>query len=143
VGEFYSGDYGYFITGVYTSANNAVEANSNTTKGSWEWQPSPGNIVNGGAYAYFPGNGAYIESGSTVSLEWSADGNMEAFILTQNQFNNFKSGSISISYLSHGSGSNGNTSASISNSDRYFGVVRNGLLTNPSRKLYHATLTSR
>jgi hypothetical protein len=113
-----------------------------TTSRQWAWVPSPGNIVTGGSYAYFPLNGAYVEAGRTLSLSWQADGNLECFILTENQYNNFKSNlGIVSARMAYGSGMNGAISAYIQNSDRYYAVIRNTFTLGPSVKLYQAVLT--
>ena len=110
---------------------------------TWSWVPSPGNILNGGSYAYFPLNGAYITSGHTLSLSWQADGSLDCFILTQNQYNNFKPLSIASAWEGHQSGSSGTITAYIQNSDTYYAILRNTFTFGSSVKLYQAVLTSR
>lgn len=106
----------------------------------WTWVPSPGNIVAGGTAAYFPLNGAYVTAGRTLSLSWSADGSLNCFILTQNQYNNFKSnfGLVSSSMAS-GSGASGTIIANIQNTDWYYAVLYNTSVFE-SVKLYQAVL---
>lgn len=113
-----------------------------TTSRQWTWVPSSGNIVTGGAYAYVPLNGTYIQAGRTLILSWSADGNVEGFIFTGNQYNNFKQQlGVASAWIAHGSGVNGAISAYIQDSDTYYAVVRNTFTLGPSVKLYQAVLT--
>jgi hypothetical protein len=122
-----------------TSAPVVVQSTS--AAHTWNWVPSPGNIVNGGQYAYFPAGGVYVQSGRILRLEWSADGNMETFILTENQYNNFKNQlSVATNWMAKGSGSSGTIEASVQNSDRYYGIVRNTFSLGSPVKLYGASL---
>jgi hypothetical protein len=124
-------------------ANSPAQTQPAQSQTQWEWQPTPGNIINGGSYAYFPLNGAYLGPGKTLTLTWSADGGMEAFILTENQFNNFKPANYASAWMAKGSGPSGTISAGIQNADRYWGIVRNTFSLGSSVKLYSATMTVR
>jgi hypothetical protein len=123
-----------------TTTYTPTQQQTNSTQ--WAWQPSPGNLVNGGSYAYFPLNGAYVSSGKTLTLSWSADGNMDAFILTSNQYNNFKPFSVASTWMTSGNGPNGTISVYIQNGDTYYAIVRNTFIGSPV-KLYQAVLTAR
>lgn len=118
----------------------------NGGQSTWDWQPTPGNLITAGNAAYLPGDGAYIRSGTTLTLSWSAEGSMDAFIMTANQFSNMR-GNLNIpsAWLTRNSGSSGSLSVKIQNSDSYFGVIKNNAVPSfgPSVKLYQATLTSR
>ncbi len=108
----------------------------------WEWQPSPGHILEGGSWAYFPAGGAYVEAGHTLTLHWSSDSPLDGFILTANQFDNMdKHLGVVSAYLAKGSGTNKTIVAHVQNSDKYYAVVRNLSVLAPSVKLYEATLT--
>lgn len=112
---------------------------------TWTWQPTPGNTLGGGTYAYFPASGAFVQAGHTLTLTWSSDGSLDGFILTQNQYNNFKNnfaGYVSGSMAS-GSGTNGNIQATIQNGDTYYAIVRNTFTLGSPIKLYQATMTAR
>lgn len=110
----------------------------------WEWQPSPGRILDGGMWAYFPAGGAYVEAGRTLTLHWSSDSSLDGFILTANQFENMDNhiGVVS-TYLAKESGTNKTITAHISHGDKYYAVVRNLSALAPSVKLYEATLTEK
>jgi hypothetical protein len=123
-----------------TKSSSTTQSPAPTT---WTWQPSPGNIVNSGKWAYFPLNGAYVLSGRTLSLSWSADENVECFIFTENQYSNFSQPHVEVTYQAHGTGSNGTISTNVMNSDSYYAVIRIAQALGPSFKLYQATLTAR
>lgn len=123
-----------------TKAPTPVSTPTSTSR-QWYWVPSPGNIVSGGTYAYFPLNGAYVAASRTLSLSWSADASLDCFILTQNQYNNFKSNlGIVSSSIASGSGASGTIIANIQNSDTYYAVLIN-ISVFESVKLYQAVLT--
>jgi 4-amino-4-deoxy-L-arabinose transferase-like glycosyltransferase len=128
-----------------TSPTTTITTTSTTQQPptTWAWQPSPGNIINGGQWAYFPLNGAYVSSGRTLSLSWSADDNVECFIFTENQYNNFSQPHVEVTYQAHGTGSSGTISTNVVNSDSYYAVIRIEQMGGPSFKLYQATLTAR
>lgn len=88
-----------------------------------------------------PSNGAYVQAGSTLSLSWSADGSLECFILTANQFSNFKPYGIVSEREAYGAGKSGTISANIQNSDTYYAIIRNTFTLGSSVKLYQAVLT--
>lgn len=123
---------------VYTSSPQATSSPT-----VWNWNPSPNNIVAGGSYAYFPANGAFVSSGKTLSLSWSADDNVECFIFTENQYNNFKQPHVTVTYQSHGMGIDGTINMNVMNSDSYYAVIRSAQVLGSSFKLYRATLTAR
>jgi hypothetical protein len=100
------------------------------------------NIVLSGGYSeYLPANGAYVQAGKTLTLSWSADGNLEGYIFTQTQFNNFKPLGIPSGYQAYSSGSSQTIYATITNSDTYYGVVTNRVMFASPVKLYQATFT--
>lgn len=124
-----------------TSSYTPSPTTPTATGRQWTWVPSPGNTVTSGSYAYFPLNGAYVHAGRTLSLSWSADGNLESFVFTENQYSNFKRLLYASAWIAHGSGTNGTVSAYIQNGDTYYAVVRNTFTLGPSVKLYQAVLT--
>ena len=136
-------------TTVYTPPTTTTTIQTFTqppSSNTWTW-PSPGNIMNGGTYAYFPLNGAYIQINGTktLTMSWSADGGLDCFILTENQFNNFKNDIFGIvsAWLATGSGSSGTITAVVQNTDTYYVVLRNTFSLGSPVKLYQATLTAR
>jgi len=116
-----------------------------TTNPGTTWSTSS-SVINGGYSDYFPLNGAYIQVNGTktLTMSWSADGGLDCFILTENQFNNFKNDLFGIvsAWMASGSGSNGTITAVIQNTDTYYVVLRNTFAFGPSVKLYQATLTA-
>ena len=107
----------------------------------------PGSVLNGGYSDYFPLNGAYIQVNGTqtLTMSWSADGGLDCFILTENQFNNFKNDLFGIvsAWVASGSGSSGTLTAVIQNTDTYYVVLRNTFAFGLSVKIYQATLAAR
>lgn len=109
----------------------------------WAWVPTQDNILTGGSYAYFPLGGASVQAGSILTLSWRADGSLEGFILTENQYDNFKQSGMVSARMAYGSGSSKSISVSISNTDRYYAIVRNTFTLGSSVKLYEAVLTEK
>ena len=70
----------------YSLPQTQDQPTSTTEINQWQWHPSPGNMVQGGSLAFLPPTGAYVEAGHTLTLSWQAEGKMESFILTENQF---------------------------------------------------------
>ena len=100
-------------------------------------------ILNGGGYTALPSGGEYTQAGKTLTLSWSADGNLEGFIFTENQFNDFKPLGIPSAYEAYSKGASGTISWTIQNGDTYYGVVTNRVVVASSVKLYEAKLTMR
>ncbi len=100
-------------------------------------------ILNGGGYTTLPSAGEYTQVGRTLTLSWSADGNLEGYIFTENQFNNFKPFGIPSAYEAYFQGASGTISWHVQNSDTYYGVVTNRMVVASSVKLYQAKLTVR
>ena len=135
-----AGESGYYICIITTPpAPPTPPPPLSVTNLCWEWQPSPRNIIQGGHWTYFPANGAYIETGNTLTLSWSSDYSLDGFILTECQYKNIKPTGIS-AYLANGSGSNKTISIEVLNSDRYYAIVRNPRIPTEFAKLYEATL---
>ena len=105
------------------------------------WTAGPVNIDYGNWQTMGSG-GISIQGGTTLTLTWSADGNLDCFIFTENQYNNFKPMGLLSGYMQHEAGSKGTITVTLQNSDTYYVIVRNqatfGLV-----KLYQATLTAR
>ncbi len=109
---------------------------------TWGWQGSADNSLNGGQVVYFPSGGALVESGRTLTLTWSSNGNVEAFILTSNQFDDSLTGQVISAWAAHGQGQNGTVSAYAQNSDTFFAVVRNRY-PDAAVTLFQAQMTER
>ena len=97
-------------------------------------------VLNGGTFLSIPTGGTFIQAGTTLSLYWSADGNLEAYIFTANQFKNFNPKSIPTYYMAHGAGSKEIITAVVQNSDTVYGVVFNK--TASSVQLYQVVFSS-
>jgi hypothetical protein len=97
-------------------------------------------IIGGGGWTTI--GSLYAAPSKTLTLTWSADGSLDCFILTQNQYNNFVNSGIGYvsSYLAYKAGSSNSISAYIQNGDNYYAVLRGSPLFGPSVNLYHATL---
>jgi hypothetical protein len=100
-------------------------------------------LLNGGTYVALPSGGIYLQAGQTLTLSWSADGSLEGYIFTQNQFNNFKPYGAASAYEAYSQGVSRTISWHVQNSDTYYGVVTNRLIPASSVKLYQAKLTLR
>jgi hypothetical protein len=97
-------------------------------------------VISGGQFIVFPTSGTYVKAGHTLSLSWAADGNLECFILTENQHNNFKRLGIASAWMAYGQGTGGGINAYIQNDDTYYGIVRNTFTLGSSVKVYQAVL---
>ena len=128
---------------IYVPVNmpTSITSNPPTTASTQTWTAGPVNIDYGNWQTMGSG-GISIQGGKTLTLTWSADGNLDCFIFTENQYNNFKPIGLLSGYLQHGAGSQGTITVTLQNSDTYYVIVRNqttfGLV-----KLYQATLTAR
>ena len=80
------------------------------------------NPIGGGSFWYAD---EYIQGGKSVSLSWEADGTINAHILTETQFNEFKPMGIASRSVASDSGYSGRISAEIRNADRYYFVIYN------------------
>jgi len=109
---------------------------------TWGWQGSADNSLNGGQVVYFPAGGALVESGRTLTLTWSSNGNVEAFILTSDEFDHSLTGQAVSGFAAHGQGQNGSISVYAQNPDSYFAVVRN-MYPQASVTLFQAQMTER
>jgi hypothetical protein len=107
--------------------------------------PVPSNLViRAQSFESLQANGLYVQAGKTLTLSWSADGNLDGFIFTANQFSNWKNSAYSGNYTSHGYGSQQTIQVTIQNSDTYYAVLLNNafsvLGSGPTVEVYQATL---
>jgi hypothetical protein len=98
-----------------------------------------------GSYTTLPSNGIYLQAGQLVTVSWSADGNLDIYLFTETEFDNFKLKPYLIpsGYENYFSGKGATFSTYITNNDTYYIVISHGGLSSQSTtKLYQATLTS-
>lgn len=103
-------------------------------------------VINSASWELLPSNGVNVQAGKTLSLSWSADGDLKCYICTANQYNNFKnSNGVSINYFQKGEGSQGSISYTVQNTDTYYAILYNDALgflgVGPTVNLYQAILT--
>jgi len=79
-----------------------------------------------------------IPAGKTVTLSWSADGYVSAYILTENQYDYFSFYGFHSSPAAYDSGSSGTLSYYVANTDTYYLVLSNSNLFQ-NVKVYSAT----
>lgn len=103
------------------------------------WTANPNQTIPYGNWSA-PAIGVSVPSGHTLSLNWSADGNIDSFIFTETQYKNFQPMGLLSGYMAHGAGSQGNITASVQNGDTFYAVVRNQSALG-SIKLYQASLS--
>jgi hypothetical protein len=121
-------------------ASKAVVTTEKTT--SWTWQPTPGGVIPGAQWAYFPLEGANVETGRTLSLTWSANSNMDCYIFTNTQYDAFTQSGTPGTYIAHGTDSQGTISTNTLQSGTYYAVLVNAATDfGVEVKLYQATLT--
>ena len=109
-------------------------------------QSSPNQVINPADAMVLPStsSGVNVQAGRTLSLSWSADGSLNCYIVTANQYTNFvNSNRINISYFQKGVGNQGLISYTVQNSDTYLAVLVNNAdpLFGGSVEVYQATLT--
>jgi hypothetical protein len=77
-----------------------------------------------------------------LTLTWSSNGNVEAFILTSDEFDHSLTGRAVSGFAAHGQGQNGSISVYAQNTDSYFAVVRN-MYPQASVTLFQAQMVER
>jgi hypothetical protein len=85
-----------------------------------------------------------ITAGQTFKVTWSSDTSLEAYIFTQEQFNNYSVNFLyQIKYQAKGSGTNGSLTFNVQNSDNYTAVLRNNpLMDGSSAQVYEFKMSS-
>lgn len=116
-----------------------------TTTQTWT---GANQVINSASWELLPSNGVYVQAGKTLNLSWSADGSLNCYFVTANQYNNFKnSNGVSITYVGKGVSNQGSISYTVQNSDTYYAILYNDALgilgAGPSVHLYQATLIER
>ena len=89
----------------------------------------------GPSYNY---NSFTIQADKTISISWSADGYVQVYVLTQNQYDYFATWGWQFSPTCYGEGSSGTKSCPISNTDTYYLVINNPSVVT-GVKVYSAT----
>lgn len=126
-----------------TDLSKITSPSTDTTPVTWSWIPSPGNILPSDQAAYFPEGGAYVQSGETLELVWLADESVDAYILTEEQFNILRETGNIISSLVYGSRDIGSIKAKVNDSGDYYAVIQTtSSESGASIKLYDAVLTT-
>jgi hypothetical protein len=125
---------------VSSCSSKPVTTQKSTT---WTWQPTPGGVIPGAQWAFFPAGGANVEAGHTLNLSWSANSNMDCYIFTQTQYNGFMQSGTPNAWVAHGTNSQGTISTNpLQNSDTYYAVLINATTDfGVEVKLFQATLT--
>lgn len=114
---------------------------------TWDWDPSEGDIVGSEFAAYFPRGGAYTSTGRTLTLSWSAEGNVKVFILSQKQFSDFASGfeagstKTPSAYEATGTRASGTIKFIVKDTNVYYGLIASAAVGNSPVKLNWAKLT--
>jgi hypothetical protein len=93
--------------------------------------------VSGGYYYALPPEGVYVSPGKTLILSWVADGDLDAYILTQTQFSDFKFDGIASNYEAHLYARQGTISAYIRYGDVYYTTLSKLIFTS-TVKVYEA-----
>lgn len=93
-------------------------------------------VLSGGYYIAVPSGGINIEPGKTFKVSWSADGNLNVYILTETQFEYFKFWGTTFNYEVYYHGKEGTISFEVRHKDRYYGIVSNSVILGPPIKVY-------
>jgi hypothetical protein len=96
-----------------------------------------------GSYTTLPSNGIYLQAGQLVTVSWSADFDLDIYLFTETEFDNFKPYLIPSGYENYFSGKGATFSTYITNNATYYVVIAHGPESSQSTiKLYQATITS-
>ena len=116
-------------TSVYTSPITTIITTSQPTIINTPTPPAttftapPNQIFNSGSTETLPSNGVYLQAGQTLTLSWSADGNLTGYIFSSNQFNNWQSNRITPTFEAGYSGSTYSFSYTVQNADTCYAVL--------------------
>ena len=97
-----------------------------TTPPATTYTGTPNQIFNSASTETVPPNGIYVQAGHTLTLSWSADGNLTGYVFSSNQYRNWQSNHISPTFYASGSGSTYSFSYTVQNSDTYYAVLYDG-----------------
>lgn len=114
-----------------------------TTSTSWNWIPTPDNILSAGMIAYFPEGGAYAQSGETLELVWLADNSVEAYILSEKQFTELRDNGFVKNSLVYGSGKIGSIKETVKEGGKYYAIVMTSNNSFSSVILHNAVLSTK
>lgn len=126
--SYYSGSYGGSSGGssgsdAYTPQNqvNLIEPNQQLASGSYKYKT------------------ATIQSGTTVTISWSADASVSIWILTETQYPDWTFMAWSSNYVALKSGNSGTLTCTIPHTDKYYLIIpRPGSGLYSSAKIYSA-----
>jgi hypothetical protein len=99
-------------------------------------------VINAQSFEQFPSMGLYVQAGRTLTLSVSADGELDCFIFTANQFSNWENSGYSGTYTKYGLFSIGGIQVTVQNSDTYYAVLFNNAPVN-TVEVYKATLAEK
>jgi hypothetical protein len=117
--------------------------NDNGSQSQYQENPpvTVGTISNatlsGGTYREFHIN---AQPGQILTLNWASDSNLEAFIFSATQFNNFKPLGIPNGQMATSYGSQGSISFTVTNADTFYAVVTNRVYFASPVMLYSSSL---
>jgi len=80
----------------------------------------PNHVLNSGSYSY---ETASIQAGSTVTISWSADANVEIWVITATQYPDWTFMAWSANYVGYKSGNSGILTCHIANTDTYYLII--------------------
>jgi hypothetical protein len=78
-----------------------------------------------------------IEAGKQASISWEADGSVSVYILTETQYDYFKTWGLTARYVAYQNSQRGTLSTKIANTDTYYFVIKNSSLFE-TYKIYSA-----
>ena len=104
----------------------------------------PNQIFGSASTETLPPNGVYLQAGHTLTLSWSADGNLTGYVFSSNQYANWQQSHIQVTYDASGSGSTYSFSYTVQNADTYYAVLYDGAsVFGNSVRDYNFTVTVR
>ena len=119
--------YGCSTKTVYQQApNNGYQQTTTSQPAVTTYTGSPNQIFGSASTETVPPGGVYLQPGQTITLSWSADGNLTGYVFSSNQYANWQQSHIQVTYDASGSGSTYSFSYAVQNADAYFAVLYDG-----------------
>jgi len=113
-------------TTVIQQAPNSAYVPPAATSSVKTYTGQPNQIFNSASTETVPASGIYLQPGQTITLSWSADGNLTGYVFSSNQYSNWQQSHIQVTYDASGSGSTYVFSYTVQNADTYYAVLYDG-----------------
>ena len=109
-----------------TSVPPTTTTTTTTTIPTTTYTGTPDQTFNSAATETVPAAGVYLQPGQTITVAWSASGNLTGYVFSSNQYNNWQKSHLSVTYDAGQSGNTMSFSYTIQNADTYYIVLYDG-----------------